>query len=53
MEEYKDLKQLCRRFSVLKNKFLSVFCENEDIMKCIYKEDIVRVLERNCFLVET
>ena len=53
LEDFKDLKQLCRKFNILKNKFLSVFCENEDIAKGIFKEDIVRVLERNCFLVET
>jgi hypothetical protein len=53
LEEFKDLKQLCRRFGLLKNKYLSVFCENEDILRCIYKEDIVKTLERNCFLVES
>lgn len=53
MEDFKDLSQLCRRFNLLKNRHLSIFCENEDVARCVYKEDILATLERNCFLVES
>ena len=52
LEEYKDLNQLCRKFNLLKNKFLCIYAENEDIAKGIYKESIIKTIERNCFLIE-
>ena len=52
LEDYKDLNQLCKKHNVFKNKYISLFGENDDIVKGVFKEDILRTFERNCFLVE-
>ena len=52
LDEFKDLKALGKKFGVLKNKCLNMYCENEEVRKKVFTEEVIKGIERNCFLIE-
>lgn len=49
LEDYKDFKQMTRRFSAFKNGYLSLHAENEEVYRGIFTPDVVNTLGKRCF----
>lgn len=44
LEDYKDFKQMTKRFSAFKNGFLSLHAENDEVYRGIFTADVVNTL---------
>lgn len=44
LEDYKDFKQMTRKFAVFKNTFLSLHAENDEVLKGIFTPDVLLTL---------